>query len=141
MIPRKPIARISAKRLAANGGKVPFTTARRSPEPIRKVNPRRQARRKAGYRKLLSGKEYRAARAEALVRAGNRCEYAGHGFMRWLEGESIPISHRCSETDALHAHHIRYYHSRLITATDLQILCRPHHELAESRKMHKTRMF
>lgn len=100
---------------------------------------------------MLAGKEYRSARAEAMERAGNRCE--GTSSMRIdpvdvrVTGEGIygATAHfytytRCTSTENLHAHHLRYPKSRPLTASDLKILCKFHHEFAESQKMHKTRM-
>jgi hypothetical protein len=110
----------------------------RSQNPIQKVNPRRKAKRDARYRKMLSGKEYRSARAEALVRAGNRCEYQ---FDVSVYLDRVNAFIRCDVTEELHAHHLRYPKTRPLRASDLKILCRPHHEQAEAAKMHKTRMF
>lgn len=124
---------ISAKKLKKLGGKVPFSSITSPKKPIPKSNPRKQAKRKAGYRKLLAGKEYKAARAEAFNRAGFQCER-----IIYLEPA---VSLRCLATEELQAHHIRYPKVRRLEASDLQILCKPHHEMAEAAKMHKTRMF
>jgi hypothetical protein len=135
------IKRISDKRLKANGGKMPFSTIPRSSKPIPQVNVHKQAKRKAGYRKILSGKEYKSARAEALVRAGNRCEWnAADPFGLGSKTDRDPARNctpRCEMTTDLDAHHLRYPKSRPIAATDLVILCNWHHRAAESQKMHK----
>lgn len=93
---------------------------------------------------MLSGKEYRAARAEAMERAGNRCEMSvplladiGNNVARHVELGM----RRCPETERLHAHHRHYPKTRTLEASDLLIVCKPHHEYLESQKMHKTRMF
>lgn len=127
---------ISAKKLKKLGGKVPFSSITSPKKPIPKSNSRQQAKRKAGYRKMLSGKEYKAARAEAMKRAGNRCEW------RWGPFEVKPgFAPRCIETENLHAHHLSYPKTRLLDALDLLILCKWHHEYFESQKMGKVRMF
>lgn len=143
---------ISAKKLKKLGGKIPFSSITSPKKPIPKSNPRRQAKRKAGYRKLLSGREYRAARAEAMKRAGGQCE--GWKAMHVQPVNVLTIGggitnatasfytyDRCPETENLHAHHLRYPKSRPLAASDLKILCKWHHEAAESQKMGKTRMF
>lgn len=102
---------------------------------------------------MLSGKEYKAARTEAMERAGDRCEQvtvfevtykSGDGeyqmansYVQSLGGAYV----RCENTEDLHAHHLRYPKSRPLEATDLKIVCKPHHEYLESLKMHKQRMF
>lgn len=106
-------------------------------KPLRKVNPKAKAKRKIAYRKMLAGKEYKAARKEAMERAGGQCE------RDWASRphDPIPIYIRCPQTEDLHAHHLRYPKSRPLRASDLLILCKPHHEMAEASKPHKTRMF
>lgn len=122
--------KISDKRLKKLGGKMPFSTiAKKASKPIRKVNPKAKAKRTAGYRKMLAGKEYRDARAEALRRAEGRCEMLMSGI------------ERCPETYRLQAHHCSYPKSRPLRSSDLLMVCRWHHEYLESQKMGKTRMF
>lgn len=122
------------------------TPIKRSGSPIkrsgrpRKSNPKRIAKRKAAYRKMLSGKEYKAARAEAMERAGNQCEFGGAVMRLYPSIKRIPLW-RCEEVENLHAHHLRYPKTRPVEARDLKIVCRVHHEYLESQKMHKTRMF
>lgn len=149
------IARISKKKLAQlDGKKVWSTISKRSGAP-RKSNPKRVAKRKAGYRKMLSGKEYKAARAEAMERAGNRCEV----WLSWTDrtyvnnAPPIPFNYtgvlnattthvmRCPSVEDLHAHHKSYPKTRPLEASDLTICCKPHHEYLESQKMGKTRMY
>lgn len=125
----KPIPRLSAKKLRALKGRAVFSTISSPKKAIKKCNPERQAKRKAGYRKLLSGKEYRRARDGALIRAEGQCEFFMGGFQR------------CSETYRLHAHHLRYPKTRPLAPSDLTMVCRWHHEYLESQKMHKQRMF
>lgn len=134
---------ISAKKLKKLGGKMPFSSITSPKKAIPKSNPRQQAKRKAGYRKLLSGKEYKAARAEAFKRAGVRCEFETEVTITWSGG---PIGgkveqQRCFETLNLEAHHIRYPKVRPLAASDLKVLCNFHHRAAESFKIYKTRMF
>jgi hypothetical protein len=121
-------------------------------KPIRKVNPKAKAKRVVRYKKMLASPEYRAARKEAMERAGNQCE--GMLAMR-IDPVSVKVIGdgisnaaawfytytRCTVTESLHAHHLRYPKSRPIEASDLKILCRFHHEFAESQKLGKTRMF
>lgn len=130
MKPPKPIPRISVKKLQSLGNKMPFSTVTKPKKAIKKVNPERLAKRKAGYRKMLAGKEYREARRLAMLRAGNMCEF-GITEGRW----------QCFEGEDLHAHHLHYPKSRPLEARDLLIVCKRHHEFLESQKMHKQRMF
>lgn len=127
---------ISAKKLKKLGGKVPFSSITSPKKPIPKSNPRQQAKRKAGYRKLLSGKEYKAARAEAMKRAEGQCE-----FMGTISNSIAAVPVRCVEMDRLQAHHLSYPKTRPLAASDLLIVCKWHHSRAESQKMGKTRMF
>lgn len=127
---------------------------KRSTKPIRKSNPKAKAKRTAGYRKMLSGKEYKAARKEAMARAGNRCEWNDtDALLRWDGGPPFGVGakterdpfrndpSRCEMMTELHAHHLCYPKSRPVAASDLAILCNWHHRAAESQKMGKTRMF
>lgn len=140
---------ISAKKLKKLGGKMPFSSITAPKKAIPKSNPRQQAKRKAGYRKLLSGKEYKAARIEAMARAGGQCECLAGGFHstatfeNWQQryGDTWQGYTRCSATENLHAHHKSYPKSRPLEASDLTICCKPHHEYLESLKPHKQRMF
>lgn len=126
MIHRTPIARKPLKR---------------SQKPIRKVNPKAKAKRVERYRKMLSGKEYRAARAEAMKRARGQCEL----WLSWTNvsyetGAPLPFEYtgtvnattthvqRCPATLDLHAHHKSYPKGRKLTAAHLIICCKPHHE-------------
>lgn len=130
------IPRLSEKKKKALNGKPCWSTISKSGAP-RKSNPKRIAKRKAGYRKMLSGKEYKAARKEAFARAEGRCE-----LTRWdAEGFDGEWNTRCGETENLHAHHLRYPKTRPLASTDLLIVCKRHHEMLEAAKMHKTRMF
>src|SRR3954467_4824909 len=101
MKPRQPIPRVSKKRLAANGGKTPFlkrSAIRKNPrKPIRKVNPKAKAKRKISYRKMLAGKEYKAARAEAMERAQGNCEFT----TRLRYGVVGNFLFRCGQPEAL----------------------------------------
>lgn len=86
---------------------------------------------------MLSGKEYKAARAEAFERAGNKCEELIYPS---FYGQQTTVW-RCGETENLHAHHLQYPKTRPLRASDLKILCKWHHAEAEGLKMGKTRMF
>lgn len=148
------IRRMSEKKRASLKGPVFSTISKRSESP-RKRNPIATAKRKRGYRKMLSGKEYKAARAEAFERAYGRCEI----WVAWTDfqtrGSATPFEltgtinattthvQRCpiALPSSLHAHHKRYPKGRKLTAADLTICCKPHHEYLESLKPHKTRMF
>lgn len=147
------------KKLAKLGGKLPFSTASRTAvkrkprKPIRKVNPKAKAKRIVRYRKMLSGKEYKAARSEALERAGDRCEWNATDGLQDTVGKWFGVGNktdrdpfrndpsRCEMTTELQAHHLRYPKSRPVAVTDLVILCNWHHRQAESLKLGKTRMF
>lgn len=108
-----------------------------SSKPIRKVNPVAKAKRTARYRKMLSGKEYKAARAEAMERAQGMCEFT----TRMRRGEIGNFLFRCGQPKALHAHHLSYPKTRPLAASDLLIVCKYHHEYLESQKLGKTRMY
>lgn len=145
---KQGVKRISDKKLRALGGKMPFSTITSKPKPIRKENPVAKAKRKKGYQKMLRSKEYKAARAEAMLRAGKQCEV-------WLSTETYPsygpimippytagntvTTHvwRCEATEDLEAHHLRYPKGRKIEGRDLTIACKPHHDYLESLKPHK----
>lgn len=86
---------------------------------------------------MLSGKEYKAARAAAFKRADYQCERELDDCLEWCYGWRF----RCEENEDLHAHHLRYPKTRPLRASDLKILCRFHHEQVESQKMHKSRMW
>lgn len=166
----KPIPRMSAKRLASLGNKMPRSTIQKKSKDtdegktkkgqqqaprtrIRATNPVATAKRKARYRKMLASPEYKAAKKEALRRAGNQCEFFVRTTIRSVpvivpEGCGISDARveyheheRCPETESLHAHHKTYPKTRPLVASDLKILCKPHHEMAEAAKPHKTRMF
>lgn len=154
MKPRTRIARISQKKLASLGGRYPGSTAKRSSKQIKKVNPKAKAKRVRGYRKMLAGKEYRVARAEAFERARNQCElWLSWTDVSYASGNALPFLYtgttsattthvqRCPEILDLHAHHKKYPKGRKLTASDLTICCKPHHTYLESLKPHKTRMF
>jgi hypothetical protein len=118
-----------------------YSTITTPKRPIPKRNPRQQAKRKAGYRKLLAGKEYKAARAEAMARAMGQCEQHFQHSEYFTGGITLTQWRRCANVGDLHAHHLRYPKSRPLAARDLMILCRYHHEQAEILKPHKTRMY
>lgn len=101
------------------------TPIKKSAKPIRTVNPTAKAKRVARQKRHYASVEYKAARKEAMERAGNRCEYA-------------VIFLRCGEMERLEAHHVHYPKSRPLEASDLVILCRRHHHLLEVRD-HPTR--
>jgi hypothetical protein len=97
--------------------------------PIRKVNPEAKAKRVAKQRKHYASAEYKAARKEAMERAGNQCEwrFEDHPYL----GVAVMYG-RCESTEALEAHHLRYPKSRPLRSSDLEILCRCHHQLTEA---------
>ena len=78
------------------------------------------------YREYLKSDHWRAVRAEALKRAGYRCEF------RYL------MLFRCPECERLEVHHKPGAYKRLgeERAGDLMVLCHDHHEqvTAASRK-------
>lgn len=78
MKPRGPIARVSVKRLAKNGGKM-FSTVRRSLKPIPQVNVSAKAKRDKRYRKALSSAHWKFLRLQTWEKAGpdHICEYCG----------------------------------------------------------------
>lgn len=141
MIRRSPLAR-SQKPIARS----PIA---RSAKRIRPRNPERQAKRDQRYRKMLRSPQYLAAKAEAMKRAGDRCEWndsdgvfdtIGTWFGVGNKTERDPFRNdpsRCEMTENLEAHHLRYPKSRPLAVTDLVILCNWHHRLAESLKPHK----
>lgn len=130
--PLKPSGKPIARRNAARKTYLKHSTKR-----IRSVNPKAQAKRKIGYRKMLASKEYRSARAEAMERAQGMCEFTTR-FRRGVVGSFL---FRCGQPEALHAHHLSYPKSRPLEASDLLIVCKYHHEYLESQKIGKTRMF
>jgi hypothetical protein len=97
------------------------------PKPIRKVNPERKATRQREYRKHLASAEYKHARKEAMWRAQDRCEYREPT----KDVSKVFTMPRCTETNDLEAHHLRYPKSRPLEARDLLILCTKHHAWIE----------
>ena len=98
---------------------------KRSTKPIRQVNPTAKSKRVKKLKQHYASAEYKAARKEAMERAGGRCEYA-------------VIFLRCVEMEHLEAHHRCYPKSRPLEASDLLICCRYHHNFLEKRD-HPTR--
>jgi hypothetical protein len=104
---------------------------------LRSVNRARQDKRRAEYRKYLASPQWKAKRAEAMERAGHRCEFEGY---RFAVGDFGPLrdlwtTYRCEETTGLHCHHTRYPRTLGAESVDtLQVLCKHHHELEESKK-------
>ncbi len=117
---------ISAKKLKALGGKLPWSsitsprkTPKRSTKKIRAVNPERLAKRRKRYTAAL--RRYRASETYKIVqqRAAGRCE-ASLRFAR--QGQSLVLVEirdglewvangeyvRCTETDDLEHHHRTY---------------------------------
>jgi hypothetical protein len=125
------VKKISDKKLKTLG-RLPFSTITQKPTKVKKVNTKAKAKRTARYRKMLASKEYRAAKAEAMERAGGRCEHT------WFDYNTRNL---CWATEDLQAHHLRYPKTRPLASTDLLIACKRHHEMLEAAKMHKTRMF
>lgn len=115
---------------------------KRSTKPIRKVNPIAKAKRVAKQRKHYASAEYKAARKEAMERAGKQCEYimesnVDYSLRRpWVlmevdEHDWDTGLIRCGETEKLEAHHLRYPKTRALTSDDLEIRCTYHHHLTE----------
>jgi hypothetical protein len=96
-------------------------TALKRSTKIRKVNPTAKAKRVKKLKQHYASAEYKAARKEAIKRAGRQCEYV-HVDM---------LYYRCEETEKLEAHHLRYPKNRALTSDDLEIRCRVHHHLTE----------
>lgn len=138
---REPIPRLSEKKAKSGRPYLKRSAIKRSTKPIRKVNPKAKAKRVIGYRKMLASKEYKAARAEAMERAGDRCEATIDVYDTSCGKITRVYTQRCAWRWDLHAHHLRYPKVRPLAASDLKILCKHHHEQAESLKPHKTRMF
>jgi hypothetical protein len=131
--PRTAVKKISDKRLAKLGGKVPYSTIEAKPKPIKKQNPERAAKRKASYRKKLAA--YRKSETYKVVqqRAAGRCEFT---LMYTVEGWSS--RGRCDETKGLQHHHktyARFGGDEL--PEDIEVLCKTHHEWIEGQ--HATR--
>lgn len=113
--------------------------ARRS--PVKAVNKARQAKRRAEYAGYLKSPQWKALRAEAMERAGNRCEHRDDMAVNSVFG-TVPslfsLRIRCRETDRLQVHHTRYPRVLGTESIDtLQVLCARHHDLAESQKFWK----
>ena len=76
------------------------------------------------YRDYLKSDHWRQVRAEALSRAGYRCQF------RYL------MLFRCPECERLEVHHKNYKRLGEERAADLKVLCEGHHDMvtAASRK-------
>lgn len=134
MKPRTRIRRISLKKLAAKGGKMPFSTLPRSQKKIRQVNPEATRKRRLRNQKRMRSPEYKAARAGAIERSGGRCEFV-ENFAPVVPFVMAQL--RCPETTRLQFHEKHYAPGRILTADDGEMLCPTHHRLAEKKKMHK----
>lgn len=109
--PRRPLPRASKP--------IPKST-----KPIPKVNLKALAKRRKTYRTKHLGKEYRAVRKLAMIRAMGQCELAG-------VDPATRSAWRCEETERLEFHHLRYPKHRALEVTDGVILCRFHHHSLE----------
>jgi hypothetical protein len=75
------------------------------------------------YTAYLSTPEWRRSRDRALARARWRCEWTG-----------------CAAMDDLAVHHRSYEHLGAERETDLQVLCRGHHQSVHTRYEHMARV-
>lgn len=107
---------------------------KRGTKKINASNPRRQAKRKAGFRKYLASAVWKAKRRAAIEAAGNQCEgvrevEGGDAFFRfWYDV-------RCISRENLTVHHKTY--ARFGGAElpeDLEVLCKDCHNRTESMK-------
>lgn len=134
--PRKAIPKVSAKRLAANGGKLPFLAGTKK-TPIKKRNPERQA--KAMKRSAKKHRLYMASGCRAIVdaRADGMCEFR-QPVQVFDQLSAVPVliyQVRCTMTEGLQHHHrtyARYGGDEL--PEDVVVLCKPHHDFVESLK-------
>ena len=119
----------------------------RSTKPIPKQGkPERKARRKKQTRDLHKTPEYLAVRAEAMERAGGRCEYVLE--IKVQEGRTVFFvgPFRCTETDTpehpLHCHLESYGAVGKLKAERAKMYCYRHHMLVESqlRPQNKNRL-
>ena len=94
--------------------------------PVKAVNAQRKSKREAAYRKYLASPAWKVKRAEAMERAGHRCEVV---VEMWDHEE------RCVERERLETHHLRYPRELgTEPITDLLVCCKAHHEGLESLK-------
>jgi hypothetical protein len=107
---------------------------KRGSKPLPSVNRARQDKRRAEYRKYLASPQWKALREKALERAGGQCEFAPSFTGRDMVYFDYTL--RCPETAQLSVHHLSYPRGPLGTESldTLQVLCRRHHELEESKK-------
>lgn len=73
------------------------------------------------YVAYLASEEWALVRAEALERAGLRCEH----------GSRDRSATWCEETTGLEVHHVHYGRLGNEEPNDLRVLCREHHRLAD----------
>ena len=102
--------------------------------PVKKRNAKRADKRAADYRKYLAGPVWRVKRAEAMERAGHRCEVVErvdrYAFVGGLQ--------RCGVTEGLETHHLRYPRELGTESLDtLLVVCKAHHDHLESAKWWK----
>lgn len=79
------------------------------------------------YVAYLQSDEWKRIRAEALERAGHRCEF------RFGRDDC------CGETEGLQVHHKRYGTFGFERPDDLQVLCRRHHRFMDIQRQHAAR--
>jgi hypothetical protein len=94
----------------------------RSSKPIPKVNVVATAKRKKRHAKDRRSKETQSVYAEAMERAGNRCE-----FVTEIHAMGDVLRQRCPWTEKLEHHHKSYPKGRRLRASDIAILCDYHH--------------
>ncbi len=103
------------------------------PKPIPKKNVKALKNKRARYDEFMRSPEWKALRVECMERAENRCEYMCKQDAYPLR-ISLPLT-RCPMTTTLTAHHLRYTRfGGKELPSDLQCLCKSHHDYVESLK-------
>lgn len=122
---------LARKSPIARGGRIARKTS------IKKRNANRRARREAAYRAFMLSPEWKAIRADAIARAGQRCEHV-EPVPGAVRGALVMPVMRCPATTQLQVHHKTYarFGGRELP-DDLQVLCKAHHDRVEAMKPHK----
>lgn len=115
---------------------------------LKATNPQRVARQRKAYAAYLRSPAWKALRAEAMERAGHRCEHetatlAHTPGAAWADSfahpgylptsDTVATLVRCHETERLQGHHkVRPKVLGEEPVSSIQILCHAHHQYIES---------
>lgn len=112
------------------------SSSRRRRRGVAKINHARQQKRRKEYAAKLAKARRGTGYADAMERAGGRCEYVYPVYDRDGPGNASPVDERCPVTDGLEAHHLHYSlrFGGNELASDYLVLCKAHHAYIEQQQ-------